>query len=185
MSDTTNQQPIPPAPAPQATPSTPEPVAQAKTESAPPKSEAPPDTSAAMRTALLRAQVTQVLGAVQAPWVVDAVIAATKPDLLADYTGLTGPSRERVNQWKAENAFAFAQTQPAAPAAPVAQPQALGAPVQQPKTEPLPATPSSTLGTTGGLSQDDLRRLSAVHVDPKAITAHPDWNRVKAFWGMA
>jgi len=146
-------------------------------------------SSSAMRQALLRAQVAQVLGPVQAPWVLDAAIAASKPDLLADYTGLTGPSRERISTWKAENAFAFSVAQ-ASQAAQVAQPaQTQGAAVStqptQAAAEPLPATPGSNTGATSGLSTEQLRRLSQVHVNPSSITSHPDWGRTKAFWGIA
>lgn len=138
-----------------------------------------------MRTALLRAQVAQVLGPVQAPWVLDAAIAAAKPDLLADFTGLTGPSRERVAQWKAENAFAFQAAQAAA-AQPTPTAQEVTTVMQptQAKTEPLPATPGSNVGVSGGLSTDEMRRLSQIHVDPRSITTHPDFQRTRAFWAV-
>lgn len=121
-----------------------------------------------------------MLGPVQAGWVLDAAIASAKPDLLADFTGLTSPSMERVRTWKAENAFAFAQAQNTQ----TTQVQ----PVSQnttPPAEVLPATPGSNTGAAAGLSTDQLRRLGQVHVNPAAITAHPDWSRVKAFWGVA
>lgn len=146
------------------------------------------DQSAAMRNALLRAQVAQVLGPVQAPWVLDAAIAAAKPDLLSDYTGLTSPSRERIGAWKAENAFAFQQAAAAQAAAAQATQTTQGANVTTQQTaaaqEVLPATPGSNTGASAGLTTDQLRRLGQIHVDPKSIIGHPDWSRVKAFWGV-
>lgn len=157
---------------------------------APAASKGDSDQSAAMRSALLRAQVAQVLGPVQAPWVLDAAIAAAKPDLLSDYTGLTSPSRERIAAWKAENAFAFQQAAAAQAAAQATQTtQATqGANVSTQQTaaaqDVLPATPGSNTGASAGLTTDQLRRLGQIHVDPKSITNHPDWSRVKAFWGV-
>ena len=171
---------------PPASPETAAPI-QAKAEATPAQASAAPDPSVtAMRQALLRAQVAQVLGPVPAPWVLDAAISAARPDLLSDYTGLTGPSRERISQWKAENAFAFAQatqTAQAVQGANVQTTQQTQAPAKA--AEPLPATPTSSVGATSSLSTDELRRLGQVHVNPADITRHPDWSRVKAFWGVA
>jgi hypothetical protein len=163
----------------------------AATDAAPAtKAETTNDQTAAMRNALLRAQVAQVLGPVQAPWVLDAAIAAAKPDLLSDFTGLTSPSRERISAWKAENAFAFQAAQAQAAAAQATQQTTQGAQganvttQQTTTTEVLPATPGSNTGASAGLTTDQLRRLGQIHVDPKQITQHADWPRVKAFWGV-
>ena len=139
-------------------------------------------TSAAMRQALLRSQVAAVLGTVQATWVVDAAISAAKPDLAADYSGLTGASQERIKQFKAENAFAFQ-----APQAPTQAPQTQAPAImtaQNTNTETLPATPGSNTGAAGALSTDQLRQLGQIHVDPRTITAHADWSRIRSFYGV-
>lgn len=145
------------------------------------------DANSAMRLALLRSQVSAALGPVQAPWVIDQAIAASKPDLLADFGGLTGPSLERVNAFKAGNAWAFTQAAAAVTtAATAAQTQASaqtqGGNVQEVKT--LPADPGSSVSGTGGLTTEQNRQLAAVHINPAKITAHPDWARVRAFFGV-
>lgn len=144
-----------------------------------------PDATAALRAALVRAQVASVLGPVAAPWVLDAALTTAAPDLLDDFSGLTPKSKERLAAWRSQNAFAF-QGSAAAPA----QTQGAAVPTTQPttqaaQTEPLPATPASSTGATSGLSTDQLRRLGQIHVDPNNITKHNDWPRVKAFWGVA
>ena len=146
------------------------------------------DANSAMRLALLRSQVAAVLGPVQAPWIVDQAIAAAKPDLLADFNGLTGPSLDRVRAFKAENAFAFTAAQAAAAAVTQdkqasAQQTTQGGNVQQ-EVKTLPADPGSSVSGTGGLTTEQNRQLAAVHINPAKITSHPDWARTRAFFGV-
>lgn len=144
------------------------------------------DDAAALRAALLRAHFQSALGPVASPHIVDTVLRATSPELSADRSGLTPSSIAKINEFRAANPWVA----PPAPApAPVtAAPAAQVAPVQTPAapTPVLPATPGSNAGATGGLSTEDQRKLSQLHIDPAAITANRQhFARMGAFWGRA